>query len=141
MRARDSACIGKQHAEKERQRHANFDDQRDIPAERSARTQETSLRHQRPYTLLDNDFAGHPWMNLAVVRVLALLFESEGEMIACIERGRVECLGRAGHGVRLVVMIGPCDCCASRDFQSRRIEGKVVDIHSWVVAGRLFGKG
>ena len=72
-------------------------------------------------------------MNLAVVRVFARRGEGKGKMVVGVQRGRGEQLLSAGHGVRLVVVIGPGNFCAWWDFQARRVEGEVANLHFGIV--------
>ena len=72
-------------------------------------------------------------MNLAVVRVFARRGEGKGKMVVGIQRWRVEALLSAGHGVRLVVVIGPRNFCAWWNFQARRVKGEVANLDFGIV--------
>ena len=54
-------------------------------------------------------------MNLTVVRVFPRFGEGKGKMVVGVQRWRVEGFLSAGHGVRLVVVIGPRNFWALRE--------------------------
>src|SRR3989441_258538 len=78
--------------------------------------------------LLHDDFAGHLWMNGAVIRIGAWIFELVRELLIRVQDRRGKLLVRAHDVVRHVVVVDPGHLRAGGNGQGRRRKTEVVDL-------------